>query len=508
MSKGRRYNAQDNKINVKKVIAVAITLIVIIMFVILVAKMLESDKKNDEKAVALSYHTVYDNGKWGVINSQAEEVIKPQYDEIIIIPNPDKDVFIVNYNVNYETGEYETKAINSKNKELFTDYDSVEVIQNQDKQNSVWYVTNCLKVSKNGKYGLIDLAGKQLLDCQYDDIAPMLNVKNSLITIKDNQKGLVSTTGTVIINNEYTEIEPLTDEYEDGYIVKNSEGKYGVIGTNKKTLVNIEYDGIKNIKSNENYVVSQNGKMFIINSTSGEKNELSKDISDVKTINDTNVIVKKADKYGIISTDGTEKVEAKYQDLSYAFSSYYIAKLDDKYGIIDSEGTTKLEFNYTNLTYRKDADFIEGQTENSYNSDLIDRSLQVKLTGIISEVNTGKGYMKIRVGSEYKYYNFKFEEKKNIDILTTNTLFLDKKDGKYGYVDKNGIVIVNYIYDDATEQNDFGYVAVKQNGKWGALNQKGEVVVEPTLSLDNNAVISFIGTWHLAEDVNAGYYIK
>ena len=40
-----------------------------------------------------------------------------------------------------------------------------------------------------------------------------------------------------------------------------------------------------------------------------------------------------------------------------------------------------------------------------------------------------------------------------------------KKDGKYGYVDKNNVVVVNYIYDDATEQNNSGYVAVKKDGK-------------------------------------------
>ncbi len=36
---------------------------------------------------------------------------------------------------------------------------------------------------------------------------------------------------------------------------------------------------------------------------------------------------------------------------------------------------------------------------------------------------------------EYKYYNFKFEEKDSSQVLTGNKLFLSKKDGKYGFVD-------------------------------------------------------------------------
>ena len=194
--------------------------------------------------------------------------------------------------------------------------------------------------------------------------------------------------------------------------------------------------------------------------------------------------------------------------MEYVFSDYYIAKENDKYGVINSQGETKLDFKYDSLTYRKDADFIEGNTSEKIDSDIINRNLEVKISGIISEVNVDKGYMKVRQGNEYKYYNFKFEEKKNTQILTNNTLFLSKKDGKYGYVNKDGVVVVNYIYDDATEQNDSGYAAIKKDEKWGAIDENGNIVVEPSLTLDNNTVINFIGSWHLSEDANARYYTK
>lgn len=139
---------------------------------------------------------------------------------------------------------------------------------------------------------------------------------------------------------------------------------------------------------------------------------------------------------------------------------------------------------------------------------MFDKNFSLKLSGIVSEINVDKGYMKVRVNSDYKYYNFKFEEKTNREILKSNTLFLSKKDGKYGYVDKDNVVVVNYIYDDATEQNESGFIAVKKDGKWGAINSKGETVVEPKYTLENNAIIDFIGSWHLAEDINANYYTK
>ena len=157
--------------------------------------------------------------------------------------------------------------------------------------------------------------------------------------------------------------------------------------------------------------------------------------------------------------------------------------------------------------YLDQVDIIEGESD-KIETDLFDRNFNLKLSGIVSEINTEKGYMKVRVDSNYKYYNFKFEEKKNTEILTGNTLFLSKKDGKYGYVNKDNVVVVNYIYEDATEQNDSGYVAVKKDGKWGTINSKGETIVEPSLALENNPIIDFIGEWHLAEDINANYYTK
>ena len=116
--------------------------------------------------------------------------------------------------------------------------------------------------------------------------------------------------------------------------------------------------------------------------------------------------------------------------------------------------------------------------------------------------------MKLKIGDEYKYYNFKFEEKDVKEILSSNTLFLSKKDGKYGFLDKEGNVVVDYIYEEALEQNSQGYAAIKNNGVWGAINSEGKVVVEPKYKLDNNLVIDFIGKWHLGQDINMNYYCE
>ena len=194
--------------------------------------------------------------------------------------------------------------------------------------------------------------------------------------------------------------------------------------------------------------------------------------------NTEGVIYKTSDnKYGVMASDGTVLVEPTYDELTYAFNGNYIAKKDNAYGIINSSNETKVDFTYNYIIYMSDESFIEADKADGF-TDILDTSFNVKVTGIISEINTNKGYVKVRVNGENKYYNFKLEERTAKDIFTTNTLFLSKQNGKYGYVNSEGIVVVDYIYDDATEQNDYGYVAVKQNGVWGALDQNGNVVEE------------------------------
>ena len=82
----------------------------------------------------------------------------------------------------------------------------------------------------------------------------------------------------------------------------------------------------------------------------------------------------------------------------------------------------------------------------------------------------------------------------SVAITLNSNLYKAVKDGKYGYVNKNGDLIVNYIYDDAKEQNEFGYCAVKMllgNSSEHRLNYYEEIkekinAVAKTISDMNN----------------------
>lgn len=502
-TRGRRYD-NEPKLNLKKVAGVIVAIAVIIMIIISLVNIVKKSDQTVEVKV-YSYYTSYENGKFGVINNYGETVIEPTYEEMILIPNSSKPIFICVYDVNDVDGTYKTKAINEKNEEILIGYDKIETIDNYDSKQNVWYEDNVLKINKNGKYGIVNFDGQEVLPCEYDEITALKGVKANFIVKKDGNIGLVNELGQTIVNTEYKNVIALKDEYKSEYIVINQENKYGLISTSGTILIETKYDEVKYIGSSHLYAVkeTETWKLF---DTETKNIVIDRGYKDFVEAKSENIIVVNEDgEYGVLNKDYTVKIEPQYEDLKYAFSIYYIAKKDDKYGIINSENEIVIPFEYKNIIYVENGGFIQADKTDT-ETVIFDNNLGQKIVGIVSEINTDKGYIKVYTNNEYKYYNFKLEEKSSADLLTSNTLFLSKKDGKYGYVDKSGNVIVDYIYEDGTEQNGQGYAAVKKNGLWGSVDKAGAISLEPSVNLDNSIYIDFIGTWHLSD--NGLYYEK
>lgn len=432
-------------------------------------------------------------------------IIEPTYQDTIIIPDNKTDIFLCTYEVDYTNNTYKTKVLDAKNKEKFEKYESVQALENYDEQHAIWYEEGVLKVKQNGKYGLINYKGKEILPIEYDEITTLKGTQNSIIIKKEEGVGLCNNEGTIIISPQYKEIKAMDKDYKAGYIVVNQEQQYGVIDFDKKMILETKYQEIYPIKANGMYHVKQDGVQKLIDKTG--KTLIENQFDTIKEINLADeIIFTKNNQYGIMNIDGTQKVAPQYQELSYTSSNYYIAKKEGKYGIIDNNNEVKVPFEHPQITYRKEADFFELEQANAVETKIYNNKLEEVLTGIITEVNIPKGYARVRTQGEYKYYNFKFEEKTAQSLLTTNTLYLSKQDGKYGYVDKENKIVVPYQYEDATEQNEFGFAAVKKDGKWGAINKEGKQVVEQKYDLEEHLVIDFIGKWHLGTDINLNYY--
>ena len=385
-------------------------------------------------------------------------------------------------------------------------YEQIEAIQNNDENNNLWNESDVLRVKKDVKYGIIDLTGKELTECKYEDITAVEEIKNAL-KIKENSKyGVIDNSGKLIVEPKYTEVLNLGKDNKSGFIVKAEDGKYGIIDYSNQVVLEPKYDEILKIYGNNMYVVKQADKPILVKKDGTEVlNQGYDSIKQILKNADNGIIFMQNEKCGVMKTTGEVTIEPEYENLKETKSGILIACKDGKYGIIDIEKNTKVDFKYANINYNEKADiYISEDTE--FNNDIIDNNFTVRQTGILIDMDDEKGYIKIRQADEYKYYNYKFEEKKESEVNTNNTLFLSKKDGKYGFVDKEGNVVVDYIYDDATEQNAYGYAGIKKDGKWGSIDNKGNVVQEPIYNLDDYLKIDFVGRWHYGKDINMNYY--
>ena len=502
-SKGRRYDAEP-KLNMKKVIAVIVAIIIIIMFIYFL-KGLFSQNKPNTVITSKSYFPIYQDEKWGVLDSNGDIVINPSYEEMVIIPDPKTDIFLCTYDVDYSTGNYKTKAINAKNEEILTQYENIEALANKD-NNHLWYEQNVLKVGNAGKFGTINYEGKEILPIEYEEITPILGIENNLLIKKEGKYGVATNDGKIIIEPKYAEISALGKNKVAGYIVKDENEKYGIIGVSSKEILPNQYDGITDVYGNDLYVVEKAKKQILIDKEGTEiLSEGFDKISQILKNKDTGIIFQKNNKYGVMKTTGEVTLDAKYDSLEEAKSEIFIYKQDEKYGIMDITGQVKIEPQYTNITYEEKADIYIAEKEN-YEADILDNTFATRISGMVLECNTETGYIKMLENDQTKYYTFHFEEKQEKDIFPNRTLFVSKKDGKYGFVDKDGNVVVDYQYDDATEQNDYGYAGIKKDANWGSINNEGKVIQEPKYDLEDYILVNFIGKWHIGQDVYMNYY--
>ena len=320
MAKGRRYDSEP-KLNMKKVFGVIIAFVVLIMIITSIVKILKNNP-DDGMISTASYYSAYSNGKWGVIDNTGKTVIDFSYDEMIVIPNNRKSVFVCTYDVQDSTGEYKTKVLNEKNEEILKGYDKVEAIDNYDSKQNIWFEDNLLRVEKNNKYGLIDFDGKVILQCEYDSIYALKGVTENIIVEKEGKLGLVNAKGQTIINTNYTSIQTLEEGYKAEYLVKNAEGKFGVISTSGTNILEPVYEEINYLGSNEVYAVELNEENLLINNK-GETLQKSEGEEYVYAKGE-NVIVSKEGKFGLEKLTGEAVISYDYENLEYAFSIYYI----------------------------------------------------------------------------------------------------------------------------------------------------------------------------------------
>ena len=187
------------RMNKKKVIILVVVLVIIITIGILLTMYFMNRAKYvfDVKYVSeIKYNVLNIDDRYGVIDNQGNIIIEPNYD-VIQIPDPSISVFICMSNYSTETKEYETKVLNDKKEQIITGYDNVQAIPTETTADGVPFENTVLRYKKDGKYGLIDMEGKEITDAIYDEITAMTYKEGMLLIREGDYVGIININGYV-----------------------------------------------------------------------------------------------------------------------------------------------------------------------------------------------------------------------------------------------------------------------------------------------------------------------
>lgn len=431
-----------------------------------------------------------ENEKYGLVNFEGKKITEAIYENIENLPYKEGELLVEN------NGKY--GVINMLGKEVIpVEYKEIKVDEYYEKDSAYRYSGYIVGTeTDNGTmYKYINYNNKQQSKDEYQDIQRVVDYENKdeyyLIFKKDNKYGVIKNEN-IVINNEYDNIE--YDSFNQLFTVKK-DGKYGVLKSNGETLISCLYD---EIDIEGIYIYSLKGEEQIIFDTTGAKIENPK-YKSVYNVEDTNykITINNENKYGVVDENNNEIIKNEYYYIGYLGNNYFVVSgQNGKNGIMNNEGKVVLEVKYDTIEKLEKSDIIEATELNTNTIILFNKEIKQIANISNSTLYERENFVKLYSNNEQKYFDSEGNEKENKEILN-NKLFADVKNGKWGFIDSNGNVIVDYIYDNVTEFNSYGFAGIKKDGKWGSINDEGKVIIEPTYTLNiNTNEIDFIGEYY------------
>ena len=430
-------------------------------------------------------------GKLGIINLQGKKITNPIYDEIDTLQFKEGELLVKKDN--------KYGVINIKGAELVkVSYDKIEADKYYEEANGYkndGYIV-ITTTDEGYRYGYVNKDGKEILKTEFNDLNRILDVDSNdiyLIGAQNGKYGMYKNSKK-IIDNDY---QSLRYDENNNIIVALKGKQYGVMTIEGKQILPFKYKQI-DITGQNIYATKSDGDIKVFDNK-GKETELDYNtvITNVpNTSYKINIAVRDNKTVYSIYKNNDKKTDKEYSYIEYLFDNYFLASSGDgKVGIIDENEKTVIKFDYNSIEKIENMNLI--QAKNSDGNVEIYSTDMKKITELISgTVEECEDYIKLYNDNEIKYITKEGKEIKDSDLFTNNKIFPKKQNDKWGFVDKEGNVVINYDYEAVTEINEYGFAGVKKDGKWGVINNEGKIIIEPTYELKNTKQPIFIGIYY------------
>ncbi len=203
----------------------------------------------------------------------------------------------------------------------------------------------------NGEWGFIDKNGNVVVDFRYDEVKSYSG--GVAVVYKDGKAGLVDYNGKEILKPAFSDIYDFVGKYGYFVIRKEVDGRidesYGFLENSGKVVVEPVYGYVKFIYSDIAAVRNKNGSKYFLLKI-GENKKITDEIfDDINNFSEDRAAFKSNEKYGVVDVSGRIIVEPKYNDIRDYKDGYAIARTNKKDGVLDKEGNVLLDFIYDEI---------------------------------------------------------------------------------------------------------------------------------------------------------------
>lgn len=436
-----------------------------------------------------------ENEKYGLINLEGKKITNAVYDSIQGFTYKEGELLVS------VDGKYGLININGK---LLIDieYDLIEsdyYYTEENGYNDSGYIV-CKKTGQGYRYGYINNNWNVLLDTDYNKLYRIIDVNDNNIYIicAENGRFGVKKNKDTLIENKYQSIE--FDELTNIFTIEVT-GKYGIANIDGDIVLDTAYDSIQ-IQGTNIYGLKDGESLeFDINGNQKDYNDNYKLITVPTDTQDYNIIVKIDDsgtRYGVADSNGNIVIECEYSYIERLMGDYFVVyDLAYKVGILNSANETVLDFNYSLIQKVDDTNLVQAFILDDSTIEVYSNNMEKIYSAKNTRIAVRDRYVKLYSENDLLYVDYNGSTISNTKILKNNVLFADKKNGRWGFINKNNDIVIDYMYDKVTDFNEYGYAGIKQEGKWGVINSNGEIILDPTYDLDASPTEPyFIGEYY------------
>lgn len=382
------------------------------------------------------YFKIYRGMKCGLINDEGEIIVPIDYKELRWKNNELHGLkyskWLIYKGSNELVGEFDCDSISFKqDKVLLTGLNHDQLVDGNGKAITPGYLKKIIDVvgrqvvfKEGDKYGAYDGVKKEIVRRNVDSLRLIEEFYYELKKVND--KTIWAIRDTFQVKRNKFEYEAIKPHHNRLFAVKRN-GKWGFIARNGFEVIPCEFDSVGE---------------FVVN----------------------DVIARKGDVEGVISVSGRWLVQPRNERIELLNHIYFLSR--------EKNGKTKLENVNGELVY-----FTDNKIE--FRDNLL---WEYRRDGSVIKIDL-KGKL---LTAKYNIENTEYEEIK----FVYDDWVAVKWHGKYGFFDtKMGIIRISTRYEDVgqTKVRD-KLIPVKILGKWGAVNRKEELIIQPNY----DSIYSFI----------------